>query len=407
MSTSPIFLRRVSLRNYMSIAKCSVQLGALRFLVGQNGAGKSNFLDALRFTSDCLNTSVEHALRDRGGISEVRRRSSGHPTHFGIDLQWELPSGQHGNFSFRIGSRPNGGFEVQEERCLVHAAGGLGDPASYVVRAGKVEEYSLPTPPPAAASDRLYLVATSGQPEFRPIYHALSHMGFYNFNPDVIRELQAPDVGEVLAGDGRNLASVLKRLAGEEAEAPLKRITELLGRVVPGITSVTHKPQGKKETLEFRQMVAGSKDSWRFDAENMSDGTLRALGVLVALFQSPPSEERRVPMVGIEEPETALHPGAAAVLRAALLEASRRTQIIVTSHSPDLLDDKAITADMLLSVTSQQGNSVIGRIDIASRDAIRDHLFTAGELLRLNQIETDESPDNESPVSETLDLDGT
>ena len=46
--THPIFLKRVILTNYKSIAKCSVELGPLNFLVGPNGAGKSNFLDALR-----------------------------------------------------------------------------------------------------------------------------------------------------------------------------------------------------------------------------------------------------------------------------------------------------------------------------------------------------------------------
>jgi predicted ATPase len=244
--------------------------------------------------------------------------------------------------------------------------------------------------PPAAASDRLFLVAMSGQPEFRPLYDALLRMGFYNFNPDVIRELQSPDTGEVLSSDGRNLASVLKRLA-EQPGGRMERLVEMVGKVVPGITGASHKPVGKKETLEFRQLVAGSKDAWRFDAENMSDGTLRALGVLVALFQPPASDGRAVRIVGIEEPETPLHPGAATVLRAALFEASRNTQVIVTSHSPDLLDDKKISADFIVSVTSRAGETILGSVDEASRTSIRDHLFTAGELLRLNQLGTDEA----------------
>ena len=82
MPNSAIFLKRVLLSNYKSIKACSVPLGPLTFLVGQNGAGKSNFLDALRLVSESLNTSLEHALRERGGIKEVRRRSAGHPTHF-------------------------------------------------------------------------------------------------------------------------------------------------------------------------------------------------------------------------------------------------------------------------------------------------------------------------------------
>ena len=259
----------------------------------------------------------------------------------------------------------------------------------WSTRSGQIQQCSLVSPP-AAASDRPFLVAVSGQPEFRPLYDALPRLGFYNFNPDVIRELQAPDPGEGLASDGRNLASVLKRMA-EQTNGRMDRLVEMLGKIVPGITGISHRPAGKKETLEFRQLVAGSKDAWRFDAENMSDGTLRSLGVLVALFQPPASDGRAVRVAGIEAPETALHPGAAAVLRSALFEASRHTQVIVTSHSPDLLDDKGISAENIISVTNRGGETILGAVDAASRDSIRDQLFTAGEPLRLNQITTDET----------------
>jgi predicted ATPase len=386
MPNSSIFLRCVVLRNYMSIAQCSTQLRSLNFLVGQNGSGKSNFLDALRFMVDSLNKSVEHALRDRGGIAEVRRRSTGHPTHFGIGIEFELPDGSSGHYAFRIGSKPSEGFEIQREECKINPV--FGEGSSYTICSGEIEHCSL-TSPPAASADRLFLVAASGQPQFRPLYDALTRMGFYNFNPEVIREMQSPDQGEILDSDGRNLASVLKRLA-EHHKDELQRIIELLGKVVPGITDVAHKPLGKKETIEFRQRIAGSTESWRFDAENMSDGTLRVLGILAALFQTPSSDGRAVRLVGIEEPETALHPGAASVLRSALLAASRQTQILVTSHSPDLLDDKEISEDSIISVSNTEGKTMIGPADQASRDSIRDRLFTAGELLRLNQIATDE-----------------
>ena len=261
-------------------------------------------------------------------------------------------------------------------------------PASYEIRSGKIHQCSLGAPP-AAASDRLFLVAVSGQPEFRPLYDALVRMGLYNFNPDVIRELQSPDPGEVLTSDGHNLASVLKRLADEEPVGRMARVVELLGKVVPGITGVSHRPIGKKETLEFRQVVAGSKDAWRFDAENMSDGTLRALGVLVALFQRPATDGRAVRLVGIEEPETALHPAASRALRDALNRASQRTQIIVTSHSPDLMDDPDLDADTVRAVVSEGSETRIAPLDASSRDAMKQHLFSAGELLRLNQLTPD------------------
>ena len=61
------FITRVFLKNYKSIAACDVWLQPLTFLVGPNGTGKSNFLDALRFVADALNSSLGHAIRDRGG----------------------------------------------------------------------------------------------------------------------------------------------------------------------------------------------------------------------------------------------------------------------------------------------------------------------------------------------------
>jgi len=380
-----VLITRVVLKNYKSIATCSVPLRSLVFLVGQNGCGKSNFMDALRLVSESLNTSLDHALRERGGINEVRRRSAGHPTHFGIRLEFKLPDSTSGYYAFRVGAKPKGGFEVQREECRIYA---LPDDRFYVVNSGQVED-SNPTPLPPAADDRLFLVAASSLPEFRPLYDCLIRMGFYNLNPDEIRDLQPPDAGEVLLRDGRNLASVLN-LIGTQSPTAKARVVELLSKVVPGVVDVTARHVGKKETIEFRQKVGENESPWRFMAENMSDGTLRALGVLTALFQSSNGgASKKVPLVGIEEPEVALYPGAAGVLRDGLKTASRHTQVLVTSHSPDLLDDKSISDENILAVTNRNGDTLIGAVDAAGRSAIQDNLFTAGELLRLNQLTPD------------------
>lgn len=388
LTTDAAFVRRVVVKNYKSIAACDLCLRPLVFLVGPNGSGKSNFLDALRFVADSLNTSIDHALRDRGGIKEVRRRSGGHPTHFGIRLEFRLPGGVDGWYAFRVGARPQGGYEVQTEECHLHANEALERDVFYRVRDGVVEDKSVAVSP-AASSDRLYLVSASGLSEFRPVFDALSHMGFYNLNPDRIRDLQPPDAGEVLLRDGSNLASVLGQLS--QHNAPVKeRVEEYLANVVPGVSKVDVKLVGPKETLEFRQQVGANEHPWRFFAANMSDGTLRALGVLVALFQSSNGRPRRVPLVGIEEPEVALHPAAAGVLRNCLREASRTTQVLVTSHSPDLLDDPEIPDECILPVVAENGVTKIGPLDEAGRSAIRDRLYTAGELLRMNQLAPDE-----------------
>jgi predicted ATPase len=378
-----VFLRRVTLLNYKSIARCDVELGPLTFLVGVNGSGKSNFLDALRFTAEALRTSLDHAMRDRGGINEVRRKSGGHPNHFGLRLDFTLPSGQEGHYAFRIAAKPSGGFEVQHEECVVQAGQALQRDAFFRVRSGQVETSSSVSP--AAAADRLFLVAASGDPAFRPVYDALSHMGFYSLNPDRMKDVQSADAGDVLSRDGSNLASVVARLR-RYAPDRLADIEERLELIVPGVRGVGVRAIGPKETLEFRQVVAGRKDPWRFLAVNMSDGTLRALGLLVALFQSSIDNGSTVPLVGIEEPETALHPGASGILLSALREASLTAQVLVTSHSPDLLDDPSVSDEMLRLVVSEDGRTVVGPVDEATRASLRDHLFTAGELLRTVEL---------------------
>jgi predicted ATPase len=237
-------------------------------------------------------------------------------------------------------------------------------------------------------------------PEFRPVFDALSTMGFYNISPAKIRELQAPDQGDLMDREGTNLASVLDRLSKASTDAK-RRIEEYLARVVPGIEGLDAARVGHMETIEFRQRVVGSKEPWRFPAINMSDGTLRALAVLTALFQF--GERNTARLIGIEEPETALHPAAAGLLLDCLREGARERQVVITTHSPDLLDNEDITAEQLLAVSALDGKTTIGRIDDASRRALRDSLYRAGELLRLNQLEPEPSSTSEA---EQLDLFG-
>jgi len=224
-------------------------------------------------------------------------------------------------------------------------------------------------------------------------------MGFYSLSPEEIRELQSPDPGELLKRDGSNLSSVLEALASEHPTLK-NRIEEYMARVVPGISRVETKTLGPKKTLEFRQQVRGAKDPWRFLASSMSDGTLRALGVLVALFQFNGVSGRR--LVGIEEPEIALHPAAAGILTDVLRDASERIQVLVTSHSPDLLDNQDIPDDSILAVVSEHGETRIGPLETHGRSVLHDHLYTAGELLRMNQLQ----PDPELSQPKQLDLFG-
>lgn len=377
-----LLIHRVRAKNFKSIAACDVRLGNLTYLVGPNGSGKSNFMDVLHFVKDALQGSLENALHLRGGLSEVRRRSGGHPTHFGIRLDMKLPDGREAYYAFNVGARQAGGFEVQREECAIGAPGAG---PSYRVVLGQAERTSEEVFP-VSTPDRLALVNAAGLPAFRPVFDALLGMGFYNLNPRVIRDLQKPQDGSILKPLGENIASVVSFME-RYALADKKLVEEYLNAVVPSVHGVERIGVGHMETLEFRQDTAGSKHPWRFAANSMSDGTLRALGILVALFQG--GATHRPGLVGIEEPEVALHPAAASLVREALSRAADRSQVLVTSHSPELLDDADLSEDSLLSVTGDGGTTQIAPIDQASRKVMRERLYTAGELLRLNQLAPD------------------
>jgi predicted ATPase len=211
-------------------------------------------------------------------------------------------------------------------------------------------------------------------------------MGFYNLNPERMRDLQDPDPGQLLARDGRNLAAMVREMRRHESGQILEQVSEHLQAVVPGVASVEYQSIGPKETIQFRQLVGGDANPWRFLAAEMSDGTLRALGILVAAAQAGLNGQRRVSLVGVEEPEVALHPGAAEVITDFLHLASSNLQILASTHSPALLDHKAVRDEHLLAVTAQEGESLIGPVDAATRSVLRDRLYTPGELLSQGPI---------------------
>lgn len=385
-------IRRLKLRHYRSIAGCNIKLGPLSLLVGPNGAGKSNVLDSLRLVSQALDENLDNALRERGGISEVRRRSRGHPTHFGISVEFNSAD-FHGTYAFQVAAVSGGDFRVSREECRVfwpeseRLLEDGGRPSQvygekyYVVREGELQASSEPLLP-KVSDDRLYLVAVSGIEAFRAIYEGLTSINVYNLNPDAMRHLQKPEAGDLLRRDGSNIASVIERLRRDQP-ANKARIEDYLNRVIEGVVGVERQGLGSWETLEFRQRVAGDAAPWTFQASSMSDGTLRALGVLAALLSGAP---KQLSPVGIEEPEAALHPAAAGLLLDALRDASDSRQVLVTTHSPDLLDSSSIAPEELLAVRSVDGDTVVGKVDLAGQKALRESLFTPGELLRVDQL---------------------
>jgi len=368
-------IRFLVIRNFRSIKKAELRLAGLTILVGPNGAGKSNVLDALRFVSDALSVTPSHALSLRGGLGAVRRRGlHGHPNDFTIRLEVELPNRNYGIYAFTVGALPKGEFSIKHEICVIHGVGAL-DRVEFEIEEGKFKLAPRGVEP-RISPDRLALTTVSAKAEFRPMYDFLAGMEFYNLVPELMRRPQDPDPGLVLKRDGSNAAAVVRELRASNGE--FREVCDFLQHVVPGMCEVERLPSGTQETLQFKQDVGDPRGQpLTFLPASVSDGTLRVLGVLLAIYQ-----RSRPPVLGIEEPESTVHPAAAEVLFDVIRHGTRWSQILVTTHSPELIEHKGVKIDELRAVEMDRGETVVTELDEASKRAIRDRLCTPGDLLR-------------------------
>jgi len=154
----------IQIRNYRNIAAAVVNLQPLTVLVGPNGAGKSNFVDALSFVADSLNHSISLAFANRGGITAVRRKSGGHPTHIGLRFHLDLADGGWADYAFDIAARPREAFSVARERCVVQPF--MQSRHEFEVQNGQFRR-EVPGIRPRIEPDRLALTVLSATEEFR------------------------------------------------------------------------------------------------------------------------------------------------------------------------------------------------------------------------------------------------
>ena len=207
-------------------------------------------------------------------------------------------------------------------------------------------------------------------------------MTFYSPNPEKMRRPTSVGPGKILSRDASNAADVLARLQ-RERPMTVERVRGYLQSFNPEFQDVTVTETDNYRWLAFRPSTNPS--DWKLNSSEVSDGTLRAIGILLAIFQSG-SSNPPISLVGLEEPENNLHPAAAGVLLDALLEASAAVPVIASTHSADMLDRDDLPDNSLLAVALQDGKTIIGPIDDSGKSILQKHLYTAGELLRSNQL---------------------
>ncbi len=388
-------LRQMRVMGFRSISFQDVDFDNPTFVVGRNGSGKSNVVDAFAFLSEAMASPLQAVIERRGGFSAVSHRSSarGRPSNLTLRVVLENPDSDTTEARYYIDLRPRKGydFEVAQETCAVMRSDG--SHAWFdrrTVKGSTVWPSEAESLSPDIEPNALALPLVGGDRRFRVVSRFLSGMRTYRIEPAALRAMQDPDDGTGLRSDGRNAASVLREIQRKSSGDDWARICELLESVVPGTVGVRPKKHGNKLTLEFTQNRAGAEPI-KFEAFSMSDGTLRVLGLITAVFQ------RQVPsLLVVEEPEASMHPGALGSILDVLRLASRSMQVVVTTHSPDILDAKWIEDRHLRILSWEHGATRIGRVSQAVRTALAEHLMGAGELLRSNALTSDEGTASDS-----------
>ncbi|WP_331751868.1 AAA family ATPase (plasmid) [Streptomyces sp. NBC_00723] len=375
-----MLLTRVRITNYRSIAECDVRLGPLTVLSGPNAAGKSNFLDALRFVRDAVRSSPGQALEPRGGLEEVLHTSSvgtqADSFRILLDLTMAVP---------RPGSEP----ERLDASYLLEVSadpGGDGRPGvrreelSFVpeVPDWQLRSDSWREDPP--------LLKGAGGPG-RPVARSLHSMRFYELHTPVLRDIdQTPRRrGDVVLGEqGQYLARVLQSLDRRQPWVK-DTIDGYISTMIDNAAGLDGKELEEADVAYVVGRFIEDGSLKKVDRRSLSDGTLRLAGVLAALFQ-PRALDGSIPFIGIEEPEISLHPPVLGALYDSLVAASDNTQVMVTTQSADLLDNPAADPDHLLVVRDDGHGSTIGPIDETGRRLLADGVLTLPELLRSGEM---------------------
>jgi len=371
--------RRVALKNYRSIESAEVQLAPFTVIVGPNGSGKTNFVDALALASE-MAFDAASAVQSRGGFAALRRWGTEDTASIQGSIRTaasrELLDTTYIEHSFSLVPSQETGWRFLDE---VHEERSQGEVVLRHARTnGRVAEdkpHLLPDALPPTTSLMLFvrqLVPWSNL-EVRRLQLDLPRM----------RAPQPAADTSKLVESGQNITSVVRKLRAQDGRG-FEFVLAAMRRVIPGLEDISVEDVGGFLVLRFSQQLASGVA--HFTASNMSEGALRALGIIVAAQTTTSSE-----LLIVEEPEVAIHPGAAALLFEVLKRASQQGFVVVTTHSPELLD--AAQDEELLVCSYRNGTTRIGPLAMAQREIVREGLFSLSELARSEplRIEGEES----------------
>jgi predicted ATPase len=359
-------ITHLGLSNWRNFPKVDVDLAGRAFLVGPNASGKSNFLDAVRFLYDIVSVGggFEEAVAKRGGVSALRSLAARRYPDVGVRVALgtdENPRVWEYEISFAQDNRQRAYLKKE------------------IVRQEGVERLARPDGGDQDDPARLgqtFLEQVNANRDFRVVADFLRTVRYSHIVPQLVRE---PDrsIGKTNDPYGGDFIEQVARTPEPTRRARLRRILEALTIAVPQL-----------ETLELDQDVRGvhhlrgrylhwrPQGAWQSEAD-FSDGTIRLLGLLWALL------ERGGPLL-LEEPELSLHPAVVRYIPQMLARMQSRAgrQVIVSTHSPEMLEDDGIGLDeVLLLVPKDEGTVVRPASEVADIGSLLDGGLSVGDVV--------------------------
>lgn len=378
-------LKTVRIQHYKSLNDVTVHLHpGVTVIVGPNGVGKSNFVDVFRFLHDAVASNLDDAIRKREGIVRLLQYYKTRPSDIYLNFTFK-DDREEFEYYLRLGGKGNGDwYIVRESLSPLETA----EPIEYGMRYVRESSEKLIVdqdeikgfPEHRLALGMLLRQIQDPQPEkndfrlrsillgFR-IIREVSHWSHCTIYPNILKKPANPDRSRLaLEESGENWATVIK----SAKPAVMERIYEAMQAVLPDFRHVEVETVGSYLIPRF--FFASGEETIAFDPVQLSDGTLRLFGILLAAYQQPPPR-----LLVIEEPEQTIYPGALAVLADVFSEISETTQVIITTHSPHLISH--FTPDQIRVAYLQNGLTQIANIHPHQMEAIHEGLMSLGEFM--------------------------
>jgi len=341
-------LDSITIRGFKSIkAVESLKLNAINVLIGANGSGKSNFLEAFTFVREVVEGRLRQFVVKSGGAERVLHFGTRNTEYIGIFVS--LDDGN--SYSLAI------------------------EPAFYDDQLVLVDE-SISTMPylPGPVSDAVPAIVR----DFLHVDPWVSYHFHDTSQASPMKKTANLNDNRSLRPDASNLAAFLYLLRTKHP-ASYNRIRRTVQLAAPFFDDFALEPQKlNPETILLEWRHKGS-DAY-FNAASLSDGTLRFIALATLLLQP---ESLRPSVILLDEPELGLHPYAITLLAAMAKSASVNSQVIMATQSPTLL--KHFNPEDVIVANRVEGEARFERLD-AERLEVWLEDYSLGQLWEMNEL---------------------